>query len=145
MIFGTFDLLHYGHEDAIRQARLLGNYLIAVVARDETVRKLKGFTPHHGEKDRIKNLKKLGLIDKVVLGNLGDKYTIIKDCKPDVIALGYDQFAFTFRLEKFLIDECLPAEIHRLKAFQPHLYKSSLLRANLSQRVQPLVPSLTLP
>lgn len=139
MIFGTFDLLHCGHEHMMQEAKALGDYLIAVVSRDDTVKKLKGFYPYYTEKDRIKNIKKLGLVDKVILGNPGDKYEVIKSHRPDVIALGYDQFAFTFRLEKFLIDEGMATSIHRLKAFQPHLYKSSLIRTSLSERAhQPL-------
>ena len=42
MAFGTFDLMHPGHEYFLRQAKKRGDYLIAVIARDSTVKKLKG-------------------------------------------------------------------------------------------------------
>ncbi len=133
IIFGTFDLLHAGHENMIEQARELGDEMTAVIARDETVRKIKGEYPFYPEKKRVKNLKNTGLVEKVVLGNMGDKYDIIRKIRPDVIALGYDQFAFTYQLEKFLIDEKIDAEICRLKAYKPEMYKSSLIRATLER------------
>jgi len=34
------------------------------------------------------------LADRVVLGNLKNKYAIIKKFKPDIICLGYDQKYF---------------------------------------------------
>lgn len=131
LIFGTFDLLHAGHENMIRQARELGNQVIAIIARDETVRKIKGTLPYHHEKQRVKNLKNANLVDKIIMGSTGNKYDIIRKIRPDVIALGYDQFAFTLGLEKLIIDEKMGAEIHRLKAFKPQIYKSSIIRAGL--------------
>jgi FAD synthetase len=141
LIFGTFDILHAGHEHMIRQARSLGDYIIAVIARDETVKKIKGQYPYHDEDKRLKNLKNSKLVDRVVLGSMNDKYEIIRKTRPDVIALGYDQFAFTFGLEKLLIDEGIDAQIHRLKPYKPQVYKSSLIRNTLVEREhQPLIP-----
>lgn len=138
LIFGTFDLLHAGHENMIKQARELGNHIIAIIARDETVRKIKGTLPYNHEKQRSKNLKNTGLVDRVIVGSTGNKYDIIRKIRPDVIALGYDQFAFTLGLEKLIIDEKMGAEIHRLKAFKPQIYKSSIIRAGLvNQEILP--------
>lgn len=134
MIFGTFDLLHAGHENMFRQARELGDYLVAIIARDDTVKKIKGEYPHYTERQRVKNIKNTNLIDKVILGNHGDKYEILRKIRPDVIALGYDQFAFTYQLEKFLIDEKINAEIIRLKAYKPEMYKSSIIRATMMDK-----------
>lgn len=33
--YGTFDLLHYGHINLLRRAKLLGDYLIIVLSTDE--------------------------------------------------------------------------------------------------------------
>lgn len=131
IIFGTFDLLHAGHENMFEQARKHGDYLIAIIARDDTVKKLKGAYPYYNERQRVKNLKNSHLIDKVILGNSGDKYEIIRKVQPDVIALGYDQFAFTHQLQKFLIDEKMNTQIERLGAYRPEVYKSSIIRATM--------------
>ncbi len=134
IIFGTFDILHAGHENMFHQARELGDCVIAIIGRDDTVKKIKGEYPYHTERQRVKNLKNANYVDKVLLGNLGDKYEIIRKIRPDVIALGYDQFAFTHQLEKFLIDEKINTQIVRLKAYKPEMYKSSIIRATMKER-----------
>jgi cytidyltransferase-like protein len=44
MVFGTFDFLHKGHLNFFKQARSLAKnpYLIASVARDYNVKRIKG-------------------------------------------------------------------------------------------------------
>lgn len=130
--FGTFDRFHLGHEAYLKQAKALGDFLIAVVARDETVKKIKGRMPDFSEKERLKAVKLSGLADKVVLGEIKDKYEIIRRFKPSVIALGYDQFAFTFGLRKFLIDNSIDAKIVRMNPYKPNVYKTSLMRNALA-------------
>lgn len=136
MVFGTFDLLHAGHENFFQQTKKLGNFIIVVIARDKTVEKIKGGKPFYCENDRSRNLKNKGWADKVILGDLKDKYKVIKKFRPDVIALGYDQFAFTYRLEKFLMDEKMNTYIQRLHPYGPEIYKSSLIRDSWISRVK---------
>lgn len=133
MAFGTFDLFHAGHENYLRQAKELGDQLIVIIARDETVKKIKGRAPVNNEHERMKKVKASGIADKVVLGYKDDKYKVLKKFRPDVIALGYDQFVFTQRLEKTLIDMKLNANIVRLMPYFPQIYKSSLLKKGLRQ------------
>ncbi len=130
MVFGTFDYLHAGHENLFKQAKELGTEIIAVIARDKTVKKIKGEYPEHNEKERLKNLKATGWADVEILGDKKDKSKVIKDMKPDVIALGYDQFAFTYRLEKLLMDLKFNTKITRLKPYRPDMYKSSIIKYN---------------
>lgn len=116
----------------MRQACRLGNFLIAVVARDETVAKVKKHTTKNSERKRMLVLKKNGLADKVVLGSLGDKYVVIEKYKPDVIALGYDQNIFVSELKKKLKEFGLDkTRLVRLKSYYPKKYKSSLFKINL--------------
>jgi len=133
MAFGTFDLFHAGHENYLRQAKELGDQLMVIIARDETVKKIKGNAPVHNENERLKNVKASGIADKVILGYKDDKYKVLKKFRPDVIALGYDQFVFTQRLEKTLIDLKLNATIVRLMPYFAQIYKSSLLKKGLQQ------------
>ena len=128
MAFGTFDILHPGHTHVLKAAKKLGDHLTVIIARDATVLKVKGKKPVFNEKVRLRNLKALKIADKVRLGNLGNKYQVIIDEKPDVIALGYDQKFFVDDLKKF-VDKNV--EIVRLKSYKPNVHKSSKIRTKL--------------
>ncbi|MFA6553149.1 MAG: adenylyltransferase/cytidyltransferase family protein [Patescibacteria group bacterium] len=128
LITGTFDILHPGHISLFNQAKKLGDFLIAVVARDSTVAKVKGKQPHHNQNQRVRHLKKIKLINRVVLGNPGDKLKVIEQQKPDIIGLGYDQHIFTKNLRTELKKRGLTPRIMRLRAFKPRQYKSSILK-----------------
>lgn len=128
MIFGTFDYLHAGHENYISQAREHGDEIIAIIARDRTVKTIKGELPEINEKGRLKNLTETGWVEKAILGHPRDKTKYIRAHKPDIIALGYDQFAFTYNLEKLIIEHGLNTKIVRLKPYRPNIYKSSILK-----------------
>ncbi len=128
MVFGTFDYLHAGHENLFTQAREFGGEVLAVIARDKTVKTIKGELPDHTEKERLKTLQETNWANKVILGDHKDKYKAIKIYRPDIIALGYDQFAFTYQLEKLAIDLKLDLNIIRLNPYRPDMYKSSLIK-----------------
>lgn len=127
LVFGTFDGIHKGHEALFKQARKYGDYLTVVVARDSTVQKVKNHLPKYNENERLKALKKCDLVDEARLGNEGDPYKIIKEIKPDIICLGYDQNSFTEKLEEKLKEMGLNVEIKKLKAHKPKIYHSSIL------------------
>jgi FAD synthetase len=131
LVFGTFDIFHKGHKDFLRQARKYGGFLIVVVARDKTVKEVKSRLPRNSEKARLERIGKSGLADKVIMGNLGDKYSIIKKVKPDIICLGYDQKAFADNLTENLFALGMEnVKIKRLKAYKPEIFKSSLIHKN---------------
>ena len=127
MVFGTFDIVHLGHISFFKQARKYGDYLIVVVGRDKTVKKIKGRPPKHSEKIRFKKIKKVKLIDKVILGYLKNPYKIIQKYKPDIICLGYDQNSFVGGLLGALKRYKIKSKILRLKPFKSEIYKSSKL------------------
>jgi cytidyltransferase-like protein len=133
MAFGTFDVFHAGHEHFLNRAKALGDFLIVVVARDATVKNVKGEYPEQHERERLRHVRESGIADKVVHGYNDDKYRVIKKYKPNVIALGYDQFVFTYQLNKILIDEQMDTEIIRLDSYRPDIYKSTLIKANNDQ------------
>jgi FAD synthetase len=127
MAFGTFDIFHAGHKSYLSQAKALGEYLIVVVARDETVLRVKSEWTRNSEDERLEALEKSGLADEVILGDLDDKYVAIEKYRPEVIALGYDQRVDLPELTEQLKKRKLKAEIVRLKSFEPEKYKSSIL------------------
>lgn len=126
LAFGTFDIFHPGHEYFLRQAKKQGDELVVVVARDSTVRQIKGKLPVNNENNRLKLIQKLDYVDKAMLGsNDGDKYRIIGRIKPDIISLGHDQEAFVDNLREELGKRNLKTTIMRIDAFKPEIYKSS--------------------
>src|SRR3989344_7642179 len=126
MIFGTFDGIHDGHRNLFGQASAHGDFLSVVVARDATVVEIKGRPPRFGEGERMTDLMKEHLIDDVILGNLSDKFEVVRKQRPDVICLGYDQKNFVEDLQKKLDAEGLSeTKIVRLKSHKPEIYKSS--------------------
>lgn len=132
MAFGTFDYFHAGHENYLKQAKALGGQLTVVVARDETVRKVKQKDPHFNERKRLRDVSQCEHVDKALLGYADDKYKVIRKIRPDIIALGYDQFVFTYGLKQLIIKENLETKIVRMQSFEPRTFKSSLIRAQES-------------
>jgi FAD synthetase len=128
MVFGTFDIFHKGHINFLQQARREGDFLLVVVARDETVQKIKKRKAQNSARKRLLAIKNSQLADKVLLGGLGDKYAVIKKYQPDIICLGYDQKAYVDKLKDKLQQFGLEkTRIKKLKPFHPEKYKSSLL------------------
>ena len=73
MVFGTFDMIHLGHEDLFRQARALAEnpHLIVSIARDSAVERIKGMKPRHREDERLREVQCHKSVDEVVLGEGG--------------------------------------------------------------------------
>jgi len=128
MCFGSFDILHPGHIFFLKRAKSLGDKLVVVIARDSTIQEVKGITPKYNERERVEHIRDLKIADKVVLGYETDKYEVIEDINPDVIALGYDQDSFADNLEEEMKKRKMNPKIVRLSAYKEEHYKSSKLR-----------------
>ena len=134
MVFGTFDIVHPGHLFLFKEAKKHGDRLIAVVARDATVMKMKGRAPHHDERERRRHVLETSLVDDAVIGGKSDYYAVLEEYTPDVICLGYDQRSIiTEKLQNELASRGLKALIVHLPAFKEHIYKSSKLRSRLKK------------
>ena len=131
MVFGTFDMVHAGHEDFFRQALGLGEdpYLIVSVARDRAAEQHRGVFPRHSENERLAAIAAHPLINRAILGDEDGYIEHIKDESPDIIALGYDQGGeYVENLERDLRAAGLTTKIVRLAPFKPETYKTSKLR-----------------
>ena len=128
MVFGTFDVLHKGHIFLFEQAKLYGDFLVVVVARDKTVRRVKGHRTTFSEGQRLKAVQSVHIVNYAVLGDLHDVYKVLEDFSPDTICLGYDQQAFTHELEEELKKRDVPARIIRLPPYKEQVFKSSLIK-----------------
>ncbi|MEM0493450.1 MAG: adenylyltransferase/cytidyltransferase family protein [Candidatus Thermoplasmatota archaeon] len=116
MATGTFDILHLGHIFYLKEAKKLGDILIVVVARDETVRRLK-HEPVTPEDIRLNLIKELKVVDEAYLGHSDDMYTIVEELKPDLIALGYDQIHDEREIERELKKRGLKTKVVRLSRY----------------------------
>lgn len=141
MVFGTFDGLHKGHLNFFKQARALNtlvrgqarsfmknSFLVASIARDKNVFKIKGEYPRLSEKVRMNLVKKSKLVDQVVLSGIKNHIPHIAKIHPDVIALGYDQKAYVRNLKKDLKNKGILVKIVRMKPYKEKLYKNHLLK-----------------
>ncbi len=131
MVTGAFDILHKGHEHFFRESRKKGDFVVIVVGRDKTIEQIKGEMPLNNEQARLRNVQKLGIADKAVLGHEDDQLKIVEEEKPDIICLGYDQKSFiTKGLREKLAKRGLKPEIIVLKPYHPEVFKSSLIKKN---------------
>ena len=124
---GTFDKFHPGHEYFLKHAKELGTELHVIIARDDTVKEIKNKSPKNDENSRLEIVRNFKHVDFAYLGELDDPYKLITNkIKPNIIALGYDQVAFTDNLATILSKKGLKdVKIVRIDAFLPQKYKSS--------------------
>ena len=88
---GCFDLLHAGHISSFEQAKKMGDILIVAVNSDKSVKDNKGdLRPIISEKDRIKMLCSLEVIDYVVLMDDKTPERLISLIQPDICVKGDD-------------------------------------------------------
>lgn len=134
MAFGTFDLLHPGHLHYLKESKKLGKELIVVVARDESVKAVKGEYPIFDETHRLELVSSLKFVDKAVLGHdfVRDKTQIVKEHWPDVIALGYDQKPSDEALKKELEEKInWRGKIVRIKPLNEGVFKTRKIKEKI--------------
>lgn len=116
---GKFDILHLGHIAYLEQAKELAGEdgeLVVVIALDKTIVRERGAPPVFPQEQRRKIVESLKFVDRAVVGiDTDDHTTIVSEIKPDIIALGYDQYTDVSLLDAHFISTGLKTEIVRLK------------------------------
>lgn len=88
---GCFDLLHQGHIDYLKRARLYGDILVVAVNSDESVKRLKGESrPIIPLSARIAMLNALWFVDYVVPFDEDTPEELYSRIRPDVLVKGGD-------------------------------------------------------
>ena len=129
LVFGVFDVLHDGHRFFLRAARARGAQLIVAVAPDAVVQALKEKPPRQPLAERLAAVRKEGLADTVVQGDVQiNDWSILKKYKADVIALGYDQMRLEESVRAYIAKENLPIKVVKIAAMNPARLHSSFLR-----------------
>jgi len=123
---GVFDIIHPGHIHTLKAAKALGDILVVAIATDKTAQKMKKRIPLHNQELRRELVSSLSMVDEAIVGHEEDIFETVKEVKPDIIALGYDQI----HQEKFISDGCkrisLDVEIVRLQSPIPKLSSSEI-------------------
>ena len=125
---GVFDIIHPGHIHTLTAAKALGDVLVVAIATDKTAQRMKKMTPLHNQELRCELVSSLSMVDEAIVGHEKDIFETVKEVKPDIIALGYDQI----HQEKFISDGCkrlsLNVKIVRLQSPIPKLSSSEIER-----------------
>ena len=125
---GVFDIIHPGHIHTLNAAKALGDILVVVIATDKTARKMKKRPPLHSQESRRELVSCLTMVDMAIIGHEEDIFETVKEVKPNIIVLGYDQV----HQDKFIADGCkrinLDVEIVRLQSPVPELSSSDIER-----------------
>jgi FAD synthetase len=109
---GTFDILHPGHILYLRKAKELGDELYVIVSRDSMVQhKSKPILP---EQQRLQVVQALEMVDHAELGSERDIFEPLTLIKPDIIALGFDQYFDENKLQEDLEKRHIPSKVVRL-------------------------------
>jgi len=123
---GVFDIIHPGHIHTLNAAKALGDILVVVIATDKTAEKMKKRPPLHNQELRCELVNSLSMIDEAVIGHEDNIFETVKQVKPNIIALGYDQI----HQEKFISDGCkqinIDVKIVRLQSPIPKLSSSDI-------------------
>ena len=126
-IGGTFEVIHPGHIYTIQQAKKLGDVLVAVVARDATVRRRKGRDPIVSEEERRKVLSAIRYVDVAMLGSESNIYDTLEKVSPDIVALGYDQYHREEEIAREAERRGIRLSVVRLSSPSPALKTSKIL------------------
>lgn len=135
MVFGAFDGFHPGHLRFFKEAKKYGDFLIVSLGLDENVKKIKGKAPLFSQSERLELIKSLKIVNKAILGDPKNYFNHIKKESPDVICLGYDQWASEKYVRKELERVGLKnTKVIRIKGFKPEKFKSTFLKKELNLR-----------
>ena len=109
---GTFDLLHPGHLYYLGESRRLGDELYVIIARDANVRhKPKPVIP---EDQRLKMVGALKPVDHAVLGDLHDMFRPIREIKPAIITIGFNQHFDEEKIKGDLLARGINSDVVRI-------------------------------
>lgn len=130
LAFGTFDILHIGHLNYLKQAREIASSgeLHVIVSRDINAEKLKAKKLIHNESERLEIIKQLKIIDKAILGEKDNIFEAVKKINPDIVVLGYDQLPSNEILKEKFNEHEINSKIVRAKPHKDKTSKSSKIR-----------------
>ena len=89
--YGTFDLFHFGHQNLLKRAKELGDYLIVGVTSEDFDINRGKLNVQQSLMERIKNVKESGYADEIIVEEYeGQKIDDIQKYNVDIFAIGSD-------------------------------------------------------
>ena len=89
--YGTYDLLHQGHENLLRRAKALGDYLIVGVTSDSYDVNRGKLNVRNNVLERVEAVRKTGYADEIIIEDyLGQTIDAIQKYDIDIFAIGSD-------------------------------------------------------
>ncbi|MEM3403591.1 MAG: adenylyltransferase/cytidyltransferase family protein [Nitrososphaeria archaeon] len=128
MCGGTFDILHPGHLLTLKNAKKLGDILVVVIAKDETVKKFRKKQPHNKEQKRLELVSALRFVDLALLGGKGSIYDTLLKIIPDIVVLGYDQIHNENEIREYAKTHKMRIKVVRLTKRMEGVKSSTLLK-----------------
>ena len=126
--YGTYDFLHYGHINLLRNAKKLGDYLIVGVTSDEFDRARGKLGVRQPLSERIAAVAQTGLADLIIVEEYeGQKISDIKKYEVDIFTVGSDWVGKFDYLNEY----CNVVYLPRTEGIS-----STQLRQNLQQAVR---------
>lgn len=129
LTFWSFDVIHPGHSYYLSEAKKYGEELITIIARDQNIESIKWQKTHHPTEQRVQDIKDIWICDIVTAWSIAHPMSCIWKYSPNSICLWYDQRGpFVDKITVELQKLGLQAQIIRIEAHEPDIYKSSLLK-----------------
>lgn len=135
---GTFDLLHPGHVNYLREAATMGGELHVVVADGERVDHKDPVLP---DEQRVGMVEALEPVTAAHPGHSADISKPIRQIDPDVLVLGGDQHHDETEVESMLAEWGVECEVERASLAEPEgderFSSSAIVRRILTERGPP--------
>ena len=107
--YGTYDLLHQGHINLLRNAKKLGDYLIVGVTNDNFDRERGKLNVKNNVLERVEAVRATGLADQIIIEDyIGQKIDDIQKYDVDIFAIGSDWVGKFDYLNEYCKVEYLP-------------------------------------
>lgn len=113
---GTFDLLHPGHLYYLEESKKLGDELWVIVARDANVKHKP--PPIIPEEHRLRMVAALKPVTHAILGDKTDMFRPIREIRPAIITIGFNQHFDETKLHQQLLERGLETEIIRIGKYE---------------------------
>ena len=141
ILSGSFDIIHAGHLESLREAKSQGDILVVLLNSDKSIRSYKGSNrPINSQKERAKILAAFEFVDYITIFDEITPIKLIEKIKPDIYCNGSDWEKNCIERETI---EKNKGKIHVLK-WQKGLSTTGIIKKILDTYSQPSIQAVFL-